>query len=132
MMGPRMAAFNRRVTNRVLGGVATRAPGFGVVVHRGRKSGRTYRTPINVFRSPSGYVVALTFGSQAGWVQNVLAAGCCELETRGRHLTCSARLFHDEARRSVPPLLRPVGRAAGVADFVELAPIAPLAGRRSL
>lgn len=120
-----MATVNRKVTNRLLGRFATWAPGFGVVVHRGRKSARTYRTPINVFKSPDGYVVALSFGRGAGWVRNVMAAGGCELETRGRHLTLgSPRLFHDENRRSVPLVLRPLGRFAGVADFLELSPVA--------
>jgi deazaflavin-dependent oxidoreductase (nitroreductase family) len=117
----RMAAFNHRVTNRVLGRFATVAPGFGVIVHRGHRSGRAYRTPVNVFRSPAGYVVALTYGPEAGWVRNVLAAGGCELETRGRRLALDApRLFHDERRRAVPAPLRAVLRLAGVADFLEL------------
>lgn len=126
MAAPRwMATVNRRVTNRLLGRFATQAPGFGVLVHQGRKSGRTYRTPINVFRTPDRYVVALTFGRGAGWVRNVMAAGGCELETRGRHVTLgSPRLFHDESRRSVPLVLRPLGRIGGVADFLELSPVA--------
>lgn len=126
MAAPRwMATVNRKFTNRLLGRLAARTPGFGVVVHRGRRSGRTYRTPVNVFRSPAGYVVALTFGRESGWVRNVMAAGGCELETRGRRLTLgSPRLFHDERRRSVPAVLRPLGRIGGVADFLELSPVA--------
>ena len=54
--GRRMAAFNRLATNRVLGEVAPRLPGFGVIVHVGRRSGRRYRTPVNVFRTPTGYL----------------------------------------------------------------------------
>jgi hypothetical protein len=49
VLGRRIAIFNRHVTNRVLGPVAPWLPGFGIVVHTGRKSGRTYRTPVNVF-----------------------------------------------------------------------------------
>ncbi len=56
----RIAHFNRRFTNPVLQPLAARLPGFGVVVHTGRKSGREYRTPVNVFREPDGYVIALT------------------------------------------------------------------------
>jgi hypothetical protein len=29
-----------------------RQPGFGILTHVGRKSGRLYRTPVNVFRAP--------------------------------------------------------------------------------
>jgi hypothetical protein len=40
-------------------------PGLGVVVHRGRRSGRVYQTPVNVFATEDGYVVALTYGPDA-------------------------------------------------------------------
>jgi hypothetical protein len=53
-----VAHFNRRVTNRLTRPPARRLPGFGVVVHRGRKSGREYQTPVNVFETSGGYVVA--------------------------------------------------------------------------
>ena len=78
-----IARVNRRVTNRLLGGLAQRLPGFGVVVHTGRRSRRQYRTPVNVFRRGDRYIIALTYGSNADWVRNVLANGGCTLETRG-------------------------------------------------
>lgn len=126
MAAPRwMAAVNGKVTNQMLGRLARRAPGFAVVVHQGHRTGRVYRTPINVFRARDGYVVALTFGREAGWVRNVMAAGHCELETRGRSLSLgSPHIFHDEGRRSVPPLIRMMLRLLGVADFLELSPAA--------
>ena len=59
-------------------------PGFGVIVHHGRRSGLRYQTPVNVFSAGNGYVIALTYGPETDWVKNVLAAGGCELRTRGR------------------------------------------------
>jgi deazaflavin-dependent oxidoreductase (nitroreductase family) len=116
-----VARFNRYVTNRVLGPLAPHLPAFGVVVHRGRNSGHRYRTPVNVFRRPGGFVVALTYGPNADWVRNVLAEGGCILETRGRRLRLTQpRVFHDETRRSVPAPLRPLGRLARVSDFLDL------------
>jgi hypothetical protein len=38
-------------------------------------SGRTYSTPINVFRRGDDYYLFLTYGSDLQWVKNVLAAG---------------------------------------------------------
>jgi hypothetical protein len=38
----------------------------------GRKSGKVYRTPANVFRAPNGFIIALTYSSQSEWVKNVL------------------------------------------------------------
>jgi deazaflavin-dependent oxidoreductase (nitroreductase family) len=122
----RLARFNRRVTNPLLAGVARRLPGFGVVHHRGRRSGRAYRTPVNVFRVPGWYVIALTYGPDSEWTRNVLQAGGCELETRGRRLRLhSPRLVTDENRRLVPAPVRPALRALGVAQFVLLRPEQP-------
>jgi deazaflavin-dependent oxidoreductase (nitroreductase family) len=117
-----LAAFNRRVTNHVTGPIARWLPGFGIVVHRGRRSRREYRTPVNVFVEAGGYVVALTYGADSDWIKNVLAAGGCELVTRGRTVRLTApELFHDETRGHVPRLERPILRVLGVADFMRLA-----------
>jgi deazaflavin-dependent oxidoreductase (nitroreductase family) len=116
-----IARVNRRVTNRLLGGLATRLPMFGVVVHKGRTSGRQYRTPVNVFRRGDRFTLALTYGPNTDWVRNVLAYGGCTLETRGRTLRLSRpRLFHDESRRHVPAPVRLVLGIVTVSDFLEL------------
>jgi deazaflavin-dependent oxidoreductase (nitroreductase family) len=117
-----LARFNKRATNRTIGALAHRLPGFGVVVHAGRKTGRRYRTPVNVFRRPGGYVVALTYGPDSEWVRNVLAAGGCGLETRGRTLRLSRpRLVRDERRSSVPAPVRLVLALLRVDHFLDLA-----------
>ena len=124
MPAPRwLARVNRRLTNRVLGRVAPRLPGFGVVVHTGRASRREYRTPVNVFRRGDAYVIALTYGADAQWARNVLANGGCALITRGRRLELDRpRLFRDPARRAVPRPVRVVLHLLDVADFLELWP----------
>src|SRR6266403_3100953 len=76
-----VAAFNLAVTNRITSRFANRLPGFGILTHVGRKSGRVYRTPVNVFRVPDGFLIALTYGRDSEWVRNVVAAGNCQLET---------------------------------------------------
>ena len=78
-----LARFNRRVTNPILGVVARRVPPFAILRHRGRVSGKVYETPIMVFRRDGVAVIALTYGSGADWVRNVIAAGSCELVVRG-------------------------------------------------
>ncbi len=104
-------------------------PGLGVVVHHGRRTGRVYRTPVNVFAAEDGYVLALTYGPDTDWVKNVLAAGCCELRTRGRVISLtSPRLFRDETRRDIRLLERQILRVIGVADFLSLK-VAPAAGQ---
>jgi deazaflavin-dependent oxidoreductase (nitroreductase family) len=119
--------WNKAGLNRVTRHVAPWMPGLGVVIHRGRRSGRIYETPVNVFATEDGCILALTYGTDTDWVKNVLAAGGCELRTRG-HITCmtSPRLFHDDTRRDIRPLERQVLRVIGVADFMSLktAPVA--------
>jgi deazaflavin-dependent oxidoreductase (nitroreductase family) len=116
-----VARINRWVTNRLLTGLATRLPGFGVVIHIGRRSRRQYRTPVNVFRRGDRFIFALTYGLNSDWVRNVLAEGGCALETRGRTLRLSRpRLFHDESRYAVPAPVRLVLGIVNVYDFLEL------------
>src|SRR5271166_1617682 len=78
--------WNKAGLNRVTKHVAPWTPGFGVVIHRGRRSGRLYQTPVNAFATKDGYLFALTYGPDTDWVKNVLAAGGCELRARGRAL----------------------------------------------
>lgn len=122
MPAPRwLARANRRGLNRVMLPLARHAPGFGVVVHHGRRSGRMYRTPVNVFRHGERVTIALTYGHESEWVRNVLTAGGCRLETRGHELALvKPRLYHDASRRAVPALVRVPLRLLGVADFLEL------------
>jgi deazaflavin-dependent oxidoreductase (nitroreductase family) len=116
-----MVRFNRLVTNRLTSPFAGWLPGFGIVLHTGRRSGRTYRTPVNVFRVSDGFVVALTYGPDAQWVRNVLAAGGCRLITRGReHHLRDPEIVHDERRRFVPRPLRVILRLVRVTDFLRL------------
>ena len=122
MVLPRaLARFNRVVTNRIGRVVAPRVPGGGIVVHRGRRSGREYRTPIAVFQRPGGYAVALTYGPDAEWIRNVLAAGGATLETQGRRVrVTNPRVIHDPARRLVPLPVRDVLRLIGADTFLLL------------
>ncbi|MGW4482460.1 nitroreductase family deazaflavin-dependent oxidoreductase [Amycolatopsis sp. NPDC004368] len=115
----RLAHFNRVVTNRVTGPFAGRLPGFGILVHHGRRSGKEFRTPLNVFRTSEGFVIALTYGPDTDWLKNVLAAGHAELITRGRKWRVSdPRLVHDGSRRAMPPGVRQFLGLVGVEDFL--------------
>jgi deazaflavin-dependent oxidoreductase (nitroreductase family) len=95
--------LNARVTNRLLWPVVSHLPTFGRVVHLGRKSGREYRTPVNMFRRGDQAVFAMTYGTGTDWLQNVLAAGRCGFEDRsGRLELDTPRVVRDPSRRLVP------------------------------
>ena len=60
-------------------------------------------TPVNVFRHGNEYVFALTYGSDVDWVKNVLAAGGCDISTRGRDFRLvEPVLIVDPKRRLMP------------------------------
>ena len=130
-LGRRVARFNRIVTNRVLGRVAPWMPGFGVVVHSGRRSGRAYSTPVNVFIREEWAVFALTYGTETDWVRNVLAAGECELVTRGQRVRLTMpRVVHDENRSGVPAFVRTLLGLMNVDDFLTMHIERPPSGLR--
>jgi deazaflavin-dependent oxidoreductase (nitroreductase family) len=117
-----VAAFNLLVTNRITSLFAARLPGFGILTHVGRKSGKVYRTPVNVFRAPEGFfIIALTYSSQSEWVKNVIAADGCELKTVGRKYQLVApNVVRDPTRRRFPIPVRFILRLVGADEYMEL------------
>ena len=117
-----VALFNERVTNPILRPIVRLLPGFGTIVHRGRRSGRTYRTPIMAFRSADRRTLtfALTYGSATDWVKNVLAAGHAVFESpwSGTLPLSRPRFVHDPRRRAVPWPIRQALRVMRVDDFL--------------
>ncbi|MFG2004471.1 nitroreductase family deazaflavin-dependent oxidoreductase [Spirillospora sp. NPDC048911] len=119
-----VARFNRIATNRVARPFAGRLPGFAVVRHKGRRSGRPYRTPVNIFPRPGGYIVALPYGPDRDWVKNVIAAGGCELELRGKIRPAGdPKIVHDPGRGGMPPGVRHLLGLIGATDFLHLTKI---------
>jgi deazaflavin-dependent oxidoreductase (nitroreductase family) len=110
----RIARFNKHFTNRLTLRVAGYLPGFAIVSHVGRKAGYPYRTPVNAFRTDGGYIIALTYGAQSDWVKNVLAAGSCELQTRGRRVRLFDPIIVTDESKGWAPL--PVRFILGLID----------------
>ena len=92
-----LARFNRVALNPVMRHFNAHVPGFGVVHHVGRRSGRPYLTPVNVFTRPGGFTIPLTYGRDSEWTHNVLAAGEADITRRGRvHHVTNPRLVAAE------------------------------------
>lgn len=71
-----LARFNKRFIN-------PRAESGGqwpVLVHVGRSSGVTYRTPIGAIAVNGSFVTFVNYGRRTDWLQNVLEAGRATLE----------------------------------------------------
>ena len=113
--------FTTRLFNPLSRHFAGWLPGFGVLSYLGRKTGRDYHTPLNVFRRGDSYVFALTYGSEVNWVRNVLAAGECDLRTRGRdvHLV-DPGLFVDPTRHLMPLPVRIILALNDVNEFLTM------------
>ncbi len=120
-MWPLRKVVNRYI-NPITRPVAKNLPSFAILTHRGRNTGRTYRTPINVFRRGTDYLFFLTYGSDVQWVKNVLAAGSCSIETRGRVVELvEPELITDPELRPAPTLVRFVERRfAGVTQYLRM------------
>jgi deazaflavin-dependent oxidoreductase (nitroreductase family) len=118
----RFRRFAMRYINPVTQRVAGKLPTFGILTHRGRKSGRIYQTPINLFRRGDAYFFFLTYGSDVQWVKNVLATGSCSVETRGRVVELvEPELITDPELRPAPPVVRFVERRiAGVTQYLRM------------
>ncbi len=62
-------------------------PILGVIRHRGRRSGRTYATPLGMRPLGDSFVMPRTFGAKAAWFLNVKAAGWCVVTYKGHDYT---------------------------------------------
>jgi deazaflavin-dependent oxidoreductase (nitroreductase family) len=116
-----LRAVSVRVANPVLRHVAPHLPWFALVRYRGRRSGRAYEIPLNVFRDQGDWVVVLTYGSDAEWVKNILATGTAEMTTRGRRIALTdPRLVSGDALGFLPAPVRAFGRWARVTEVLRL------------
>ena len=111
-----------RYVNPITRPLARRLPGFAILTHTGRKTGRKYQTPINVFKRDDHYLFFLTYGSDVQWVKNVLATGSALIETRGRLVELvEPELITDPKLGAAPPHVRFVeGRIAGATQYVRM------------
>jgi deazaflavin-dependent oxidoreductase (nitroreductase family) len=96
------------------------------LTHTGRRSGRTYVTPVGARRAGDVVLVPLTFGNQSDWSRNVLAAGGCSLRLAGVGYQASAPvlLSPEEAaplvRAAFGQLERASMRPLGIRQFLRL------------
>jgi hypothetical protein len=86
---------------------AGRGP-FSLVRHVGRRSGRTFETPVILGEVKGGFVAELTYGPEVNWYRNIVAAGGYVLHRRRWYRIVAVEPF------PVEPGRRAFGRAARV------------------
>ncbi|GCE06791.1 peptidase [Dictyobacter aurantiacus] len=119
----RMRIFSKRVVNPLVMRFAGSAHSpFAVVRHVGRRSGRTYATPLLLVPVADGFVIELTYGFAVDWYRNVVAAGHCTILWHGRAYECDAFEVVDPGTglRTFPAILRFPLRMLGARDFVKM------------
>jgi deazaflavin-dependent oxidoreductase (nitroreductase family) len=81
--------------------------------HVGRRSGRTYTTPVSARRSGDMVVIALTFGNQSDWSRNVRSAGGGSIRIEGADYDVTQHQFmsRQEAKPLVDAAFSPIERA---------------------
>ncbi|HUL99147.1 MAG TPA: nitroreductase family deazaflavin-dependent oxidoreductase [Mycobacterium sp.] len=101
--------------NPVAGKVARYLPGFAIIKHRGRTSGKPYQTVVNAYRK--GDVLAVMLGhGKTNWVKNVLAAGEADVHLfrRDVHITNPRIVPAGTDDPTLPRIARRAARSMGV------------------
>jgi deazaflavin-dependent oxidoreductase (nitroreductase family) len=97
-------------------------PVLAMVLHRGRRTGRPYATPVAARRVDGGFVISLAFGAQVDWHRNLLAAngGTIRWRARNYQVTTPVRVDESEAIIAFDPIQRALMRISGVHGFVRV------------
>ena len=81
----RIRVLNKRVLNPLMLRMAGRKHWYASVVeHTGRRSGRSYATPVAAEQVPDGFIIPLPYGVGVDWLRNVLAAGHATIRSHGQ------------------------------------------------
>jgi deazaflavin-dependent oxidoreductase (nitroreductase family) len=106
--------------NRFILPVARYAPVWAVIEHNGRKSGKSYRTPVAILRSKGVVRIALPYGRDVDWVKNICAAGEFTILHFGRERKYTAPLVvQDATGKWAPKPARPIMRAMKVEFYLQ-------------
>jgi deazaflavin-dependent oxidoreductase (nitroreductase family) len=118
-----MAGIANPAVSRVAG--SRWFPPFGVLVHRGRRSGRAYATPVGMGWTGSAFVIPLTFGDRSHWYRNVIEAGEFTIVWKGarRRAGSPAVIGAAEARPSFPRPLWWLLSLVGIRTYLKVEPI---------
>ncbi|MFC9918240.1 nitroreductase family deazaflavin-dependent oxidoreductase [Agromyces binzhouensis] len=123
--------FIKHTLNHVTLGMARRGiPPFSFVRTVGRRSGRTFETPLILARVPGGFVAELTYGDEVNWYRNLIAAGGGTVGWKRREIAVEAPepMATDAGLRAFGPPAEWVLRLLGRHEFRLLREATPPAG----
>jgi deazaflavin-dependent oxidoreductase (nitroreductase family) len=105
----RVRQFNKRALNPAVLALTRRwSGGYAILHHIGRRSGKRYSTPVVAIPTAEGFVIPMPYGADTDWCRNVLAAGGCVIQWKGKTYQASEPQVLDlaSARAILPPLYR--------------------------
>jgi deazaflavin-dependent oxidoreductase (nitroreductase family) len=109
-----LPALNKRVINPIQRLWAPYLPPEALILHRGRKSGAEYRTPVVAFRTDHGFAILLIYG-HTQWVRNVLAAQSADMKRAGKRFRLvNPRVLKAGTSADLPRILRRPARKIDV------------------
>ncbi|GAA2740224.1 hypothetical protein GCM10009868_01600 [Terrabacter aerolatus] len=113
--------LNKRYVNKALVHLAGHG-WFVELEHVGRRSGRTFRTPMMAFDNKDAVTVALTYGRGVDWLANLRAAGGGRMHLGDELLVLGAPADLPEVRgrARVPQPPRALLPVLGCHDYVEM------------
>jgi deazaflavin-dependent oxidoreductase (nitroreductase family) len=116
LLGPGMmrvvARVNKRVTNPIVQQWAPRLSHMAVIEHNGRKSGKSYQTPVMAFVEDGKISVVLNYGSESDWVRNVQTAGSAVVVYRGQRYQLTGPRVIPIDSADLPPAVRVIRASA--------------------
>jgi deazaflavin-dependent oxidoreductase (nitroreductase family) len=97
-------------------------PLWGIIRYSGRRSGRSYATPVVVQRTRDGFLIPMPFGDATQWARNILAAGGVTIRWRaGEYRAVDPEVIDWPAARSgFPLLLRAMIPVTGIRTFMRV------------
>lgn len=80
--------FNKFVFNHLtLRFAGSKIGPFSKLIHKGRKSGKTFHTPVVATYNGEIVIIPLSYGDQVDWLKNILVAGGCDIIFRKKRMT---------------------------------------------
>ena len=125
----RVARFNRAVNNPIQRQYAWLLPPWIIVCHRGRRSGRLYRTPVMAFVHGRTLAAVVLYGERSDWVQNVLAGGALIVRAGRTYEVGSPTVVDSRDAVGISPTARVLARLSDKLLVAQLADPQPGWGR---
>lgn len=83
-----LTSYHKHVTNPVMVRFFSGRSAHSALLHHvGRRSGKTYATPLTAHRAEDTIIVPLPYGTETDWVRNLQAAGQGVVELESRSFT---------------------------------------------